>query len=153
MNYTLSNLDDYPNPNANINANTNANINANTATATATNTTNPMQKNQVKKSFYQNLINFLSGGVLPVFMGVAIGGCFKEMINSIVSNLIIPLIIKLLSISHLNNYYDFSSYLTKENNFVNIKIVTSNIFTFIFVTVFIYFFHEYIVNYSSLPSK
>ena len=149
MNYNLSNIDDYPNPNANINANTNANANANANT----NTTKPMQKNQVKKSFYQNLINFLSGGVLPVFMGVAIGGCFKEMINSIVSNLTIPLIIKLLSISHLNNYYDFSSYITKENNFVNIKIVTSNIFTFIFVTVFIYIFHEYIVNHASLNSK
>jgi len=151
MNYTLSNLDDYPNTNTNINANANANTNTNTNTNA--NQTKPMQKNQVKKPFFQNLIDFLSGGVLSVFMGVAIGGCFKEMINSIVSNLIIPLIIKLLSISHLNNYYDFSSYLTKENNFVNIKIVTSNIFTFIFVTVSIYFFHEYIVNNSSINSK
>ena len=125
MNYTLSNVDDYPNTNTNTNTNTNANANANI------NQTKPMQKNELKKSLFQNLIDFLSGGVLPVFMGVAIGGCFKEMINSIVLNLLIPLIIKLLSVSHLNNYYDFSSYLTTESNFLNIKVVTSNIFTFI----------------------
>jgi len=110
---------------------------------------NQNQMKQSKNTFFHNWIIFLSGPVLPVFMGVAIGACFKDMINAIVLNIMIPLIVKLLSMSHLNNYYDFSSYLETENNSaLNIKQVTSNVFTFLFVTVSIYFVHKFITNYS-----
>jgi len=99
-------------------------------------------QHKFKPIFYQKIINFLNGKtgtILTAAIGMAIGFAFKDLISSTVTNILQPLVIMLLSITHLNNIYDFSSFISPEKNDLNISIFISSLFSFSFVVISAYY--------------
>lgn len=105
----------------------------------------PAQQSTQQKSnatFYQKIINFFNGKtgtILTAAIGMAIGFAFKDLISSTVTNILQPLVIMLLSITHLNNIYDFSSFISPEKNNLNISTFISSLFSFSFVVIATYY--------------
>ena len=112
--------------------------------------TQPQQTTQQQKanpSFFNKIQSFLNsktGTVLSTAIGMAIGFAFKDFIASIVTNILQPLVIKILSLTSLNNYYNFSMFITQENNILDISKFFSTMFTFIFTVITVYYISKFI---------
>jgi large-conductance mechanosensitive channel len=110
----------------------------------------PQQSSQQQKanpSFFNKINNFLNsktGSILSTAIGMAIGFAFKDLIASIVTNILQPLVIKLLSLTSLNNYYNFSIFITQEHNILDISKFFSAIFTFVFTVITVYYISKFI---------
>ena len=80
-------------------------------------------------------------------IGMAIGFSFKDFITSVVSNILQPVIIIILSYSPvLNNYLNLSSYMSKQNKGLNIHTFISNLVSFILTIIAVYYINMYISN-------
>jgi len=93
-------------------------------------------------SFSQKILNFFNvktGTILTAAIGMAIGFAFKELISSTVTNVLQPLIITFLSITHLNNIYDFSLFISPEKNALNVSTFINSLFSFSFVVIATYY--------------
>jgi large-conductance mechanosensitive channel len=105
----------------------------------------PVQQSTQKNSnttFSQKLSNFFNvktGTVLTTAIGMAIGFAFKDLVSSSVTNVLQPLIIMFLSITHLNNMYDFSLFISPEKNALNVTTFISSLFSFGFVVITAYY--------------
>jgi large-conductance mechanosensitive channel len=105
----------------------------------------PVQQTTQKNSnatFSQKLLNFLNaktGTILMVAIGMAIGFAFKDLVTSSVTNVLQPLIILFLTITHLNNIYDFSLFISPEKNALNISTFINSLFSFAFVVITTYY--------------
>jgi large-conductance mechanosensitive channel len=69
---------------------------------------------------------------------------FKDLIASIVTNILQPLVIKILSLTSLNNYYDLSPFISQQKNALDISIFFSALFTFIFTVITVYYISKFI---------
>jgi large-conductance mechanosensitive channel len=117
-----------------------------TQTQQQTQQTQPSQQ-QNKFIFFNKIQTFLNsktGTVLSTAIGMAIGFAFKDLIASIVTNILQPLVIKILSLTLLNNYYNFSIFITQEHNILDISKFFSAIFTFIFTVFTVYYISKFI---------
>jgi hypothetical protein len=105
----------------------------------------PVQQSTQKNSnvsFSQKILNFFNvktGTILTAAIGLALGFAFKDLVSSSVTNLLQPLIIMLLSITHLNNIYDFSLFISPEKNALNISTFINSLFSFAFVVITAYY--------------
>ena len=117
-----------------------------------TESTQPQQQStqQQQKSNLQLInkikifFNSKTGTILSTAIGMAIGFAFKDFIASIVANILQPLVIRILSLSSLNNYYDFSGFITQEHNILDVSKFFSALFTFIFTVITVYYISKFI---------
>ena len=97
------------------------------AMAISTITSNIQNKNKSFNDKILSIFNDKTGNILSTAIGMAIGFSFKDFITSVVSNILQPVIIIILSYSPvLNNYLNLSSYTSKQNKGLNIHIFISN---------------------------
>jgi large-conductance mechanosensitive channel len=99
-------------------------------------------QNNSNKSFAQKLSFFLNSKtttILAIAIGLAIGLAFKELVSSIVTNVLQPLIIMFLSMTQLNNMYDFTLFISPEKNTLNVITFISTLFSFGFVVIATYY--------------
>ena len=73
-----------------------------------------------------------------------IGGAFKDLVQSLVNNIIQPLIIKLLVLTNIYNIGMFSSILSGKNSALNITSTISSLISFIIITVTVYLLYTLI---------
>lgn len=105
----------------------------------------PVQQTTQKNSnvsFSQKILNFFNvktGTILTAAIGMAIGFAFKDLVASTVTNVLQPLIIMFLSITHLNNIYDFSLFISPEKNALNVSTFINSLFSFAFVVIATYY--------------
>jgi large-conductance mechanosensitive channel len=106
------------------------------------------QQQKANTSFSNKIKIFLNsktGPILSTSIGIAIGFAFKDLIASIVTNILQPLVIKMISLSSLNNYYDFNIFITQERHILNISKFFAAIFTFVFTVITIYYLSKFIL--------
>ena len=105
----------------------------------------PVQQSTQKNSnvsFSQKILNFFNvktGTILTAAIGMALGFAFKDLVASTVTNVLQPLIIMFLSITHLNNIYDFSLFISPEKNALNVSTFINSLFSFAFVVIATYY--------------
>jgi len=88
---------------------------------------------------YNNFLNTKTGTILAAAIGMAIGFAFKDFVSSTVTNILQPLIIMILSITHVNNLYDLSSFISPDKTALNITTFISSLFAFLFTIVTVYY--------------
>jgi large-conductance mechanosensitive channel len=99
------------------------------------------QKNS-NVTFSQKILNFFNvktGTILTTAIGFAIGFAFKDLLASSVTNILQPLVIMFLSITHLNTIYDFSLFISPEKNALNISTFINSLFSFGFIVIAAYY--------------
>lgn len=109
---------------------------------TAQQTVQQHVQNNSNKSFAQKISFFLNSKtttVLAISIGLAIGVAFKELVSSTVTNVLQPLIIMFLSMTQLNNMYDFTLFISPEKNTLNGITFISTLFSFAFVVIIAYY--------------
>jgi large-conductance mechanosensitive channel len=98
--------------------------------------------NNQKITFHEKIKSFLvskSGTIITAAFGMALGFALKDFVSSIVVNLLKPLIALIFTMTHLNNYYDFNSIISSENNAVNFSDFITSFITFLMVVISVYF--------------
>ena len=70
---------------------------------------------------------------------MAIGFAFKDFIGAIVINVLQPIVVMIITMTHLNNFYDFTVFISPEKNALNVSAFISSLFTFIFTVVTVYY--------------
>jgi large-conductance mechanosensitive channel len=98
--------------------------------------------NNQKLTFHEKIKSFLvskSGTIITAAFGMALGFALKDFVSSIVVNLLKPLVALIFTMTHLNNYYDFNSIISSENNAVKFSDFITSFITFIMVTISVYF--------------
>ena len=101
------------------------------------------------KSFKQKINAFLMSNtntILATAIGMSIGFSFKDLISSIISNIIQPTIIKLLYLIDKNNYYNLDDLITTDNKTINFPKFSSDFFTFILVVISVYYVSKYVTD-------
>ena len=88
---------------------------------------------------YSNFFNLKTGTILTASIGMAIGFAFKDFISSTVTNVLQPLIITILTLTHLNNLYNFDSLISPEKNVLNVSTFISSLLTFVFTVITVYY--------------
>ena len=109
-----------------------------TAQQTVKETTPQKSNNGFLKNIH-SFLNFKTGTILTAAFGMAIGFAFKDFISSIVTNILQPLVVMFLSITHLNNIYDFTTFISPEKNVLNVSLFLSSLFSFAFVVITSYY--------------
>ncbi len=84
--------------------------------------------------------------VLTFAAAVAIATGFKDLILSVITNIINPLIIKLLFLTRLNNYINISALHTTQNIVTNLSQFIINILSFVLILVVTYYSFYIIIN-------
>ena len=98
--------------------------------------------NNKQLTFHEKIKLFLvskSGTIITAAFGMALGFALKDFVSSIVVNLLKPLIALIFTMTHLNNYYDFNSIISSENNAVNFSDFITSFITFLMVVISVYF--------------
>jgi large-conductance mechanosensitive channel len=101
----------------------------------------PQQK-QPNQNYFQKILSILNnktGTVLTAAMGMATGFAFKDLIASTVSDILQPLIIMILTMTHINNLYNFDSFISPEKTSLNISSFISALVSFIFIIITMYY--------------
>ena len=84
--------------------------------------------------------------VLTFAAAVAIATAFKDLILSIITNIIHPLIIKLILLTKINNYINISTLNTSQDIITNLSQFIINILSFISILVITYYLFYIIIN-------
>ena len=110
--------------------------------------TNTRQNNQKSPpSFTQKINLFLlskTGTILATAIGMCIGFAFKDLIGSTVTNVLQPLIIKIISFIDKNNYFNLESLVSSENTGFNFNKFISSIITFVLIVISVYYVSSYL---------
>jgi hypothetical protein len=86
--------------------------------------------------------------VLTFAAAVAIATGFKDLILSVITNIIHPLIIKLILLTKLNNYINISTLNTSQDIVTNLSQFIINILSFVLILVVTYYLFRIIINSS-----
>jgi len=84
--------------------------------------------------------------VLTFAAAVAIATGFKDLILSVITNIIHPLIIKLILFTKLNNYINISALNTSQDIVTNLSQFIINILSFVLILVVTYYLFHIIIN-------
>ena len=106
-------------------------------------------QNQNNLGYFSKYINFLNsktGTILASAIGMAIGFAFKDFIASCVTNVLQPLLILIISLLNVNNYYDLTAYISPQKNALNMTSFFSSLLTFIFTVITVYYVNQIISN-------
>jgi len=102
------------------------------------------QDNLPKNTLRDNLKQFLNTKnqtIITAAIALGTGFAFKDLIQSIVDNLIDPLIILIINLLQIQAFYDFSSLISPDKKVLNIKILFSSTLTFILLITIFYFIY------------
>jgi large-conductance mechanosensitive channel len=102
-----------------------------------------ISKDKTIKQNMKDLLDTKTGTIIASAIGMSIGIAFNDFIRSFVTNILQPLIIQLLYITSLNNYFDFASLISEKNNALSITTFISSIITFIFILFTVYYVNKY----------
>ena len=84
--------------------------------------------------------------VLTFAAAVAIATAFKDLILSVITNIIHPLIVKLMLLTNLSNYVNISSLNVSQNIVTNLSQFVVNILSFVLILVITYYLFQTIIN-------
>ena len=84
--------------------------------------------------------------VLTFAAAVAIATAFKDLVLSIITNIIHPLIIKLLLVTKINSYVNITALNTSQDIISNLSKFIINVFSFILILVITYYLFNVIIN-------
>jgi len=84
--------------------------------------------------------------VLTFAAAVAIATAFKDLVLSIITNIIHPLIVKLLIVTKINTYVNITSLNTSQDIVSNLSNFVINVFSFILILVITYYLFYIIIN-------
>jgi large-conductance mechanosensitive channel len=84
--------------------------------------------------------------VLTFAAAVAIATAFKDLILSLITNIIHPLIVKLMLLTNISNYVNISSLNTSQNIVTNLSQFVVNILSFVLMLVITYYLFQIIIN-------
>ena len=86
--------------------------------------------------------------VLTFAAAVAIATAFKDLILSMITNIVHPLLIKLILLTKINKYADITSLNTSQDIISNLSQFIINIFSFVFILVITYYLFQVIIKSS-----
>lgn len=101
-----------------------------------------------KTTFFNNLMSFLNsktGTILSSAIGMSIGLAFQDFVSAFVRNVIQPLLISVIVMTRIDNYYDFKSLISPQNNVLNISTFISTFITFFLIVTILYYVNVYTV--------
>ncbi len=110
------------------------------------NKTNPNDNNHSLLRLIRNFLDTKTETVLTFAAAVAIASAFKDLILSIITNIIHPLFIKLVLLTNINKYADIASLNTSQDIVANLSQFIINIFSFILILVITYYLFQIIIN-------
>ena len=110
------------------------------------NKTNPNDNNHSLLRLIRNFLDTKTETVLTFAAAVAIATAFKDLILSIITNIIHPLFIKLVLLTNINKYADIASLNTSQDIVANLSQFIINIFSFILILVITYYLFQIIIN-------
>lgn len=84
--------------------------------------------------------------VLTFAAAVAIATAFKDLVLSIITNIIHPLIIKLLIVTKINTYVNITALNSSQDIVSNLSSFVINVFSFILILVITYYLFYIIIN-------
>ena len=110
------------------------------------NKTNPNDNNNSLLHLIRNFLDTKTETVLTFAAAVAIASAFKDLILSIITNIIHPLFIKLVLLTNINKYADIASLNTSQDIVTNLSQFIINIFSFVLILVITYYLFQIIIN-------
>jgi len=108
---------------------------------------NTNQQTNQSPTFRQAINTFLNsktGTILTAAIGLCIGFAFKDLINGVVTNIIQPLIFKIIVKLDTNNYFNLQQILTDNNNILDFTKFACTFITFILIILTLYYVNKYI---------
>lgn len=84
--------------------------------------------------------------VLTFAAAVAIAAAFKDLVLSIITNIIHPLIVKVILLTKINTYVNITVLNTSQDIISNLSSFVINFFSFILILVITYYLFNIIIN-------
>jgi len=128
------------------NASTSASSSSSSSSMSHPSTSSPHNTTKKSLTFKDDIIQFLyskTGTIMAYAIGFAIGGSFKELIASIINGILKPLIVYIITVSHLQEYYDFTSLIEEQKKGLSITSFISALLTFVLLIITIYFINKH----------
>lgn len=122
------------------------NKNTNNSDSYNNNNTNSNGNNHSLIRLIRKFLDTRTETVLTFAAAVAIATAFKDLILSLITNIIHPLIVKLMLLTNLSNYMNISSLNTSQNIVTNLSQFVVNILSFVLVLVITYYLFQIIIN-------
>ena len=138
MNYTNANTSTSNNTSPHVQS-----VSPSPPSSSSTSASHNTTKNSL--TFKDNVIQFLyskSNTIMAHSIGFAIGFSFKELIASIINCILKPLIVYIIVVSHLQEYYDFASLIEEQKKGLSITSFISALLTFILLIITVYFINK-----------
>ena len=88
---------------------------------------------------YSQFLNLKTGTILTAAIGMAIGFALKDFISSVITNVLQPLIILIITLTHLNKLYNFGKFISPETTVMNFSKFISSSLTFVFTIITVYY--------------
>ena len=133
------------NQNTKVQNNNNDNNNDNNG-AGYNNNTDLNDNNHSLLRLIRNFLDTKTETVLTFAAAVAIASAFKDLILSIITNIIHPLFIKLVLLTNINKYADIASLNTSQDIVTNLSQFVVNILSFVLILVITYYLFQTIIN-------
>lgn len=105
-------------------------------------------------ALFTDFLNHKTESILGIASAMAIGAGFKDLITSVVSNLMQPLIVKLLLLTNINKLtamVNLEPLFPSKHNAINISNLIGSILSFIFIVVTVYLIVQLLNHISNLP--
>ena len=134
------------NQNTKIQTNNNNNNNNNKGNNDNNGKDDPNDKDHSLIQLIRKFLDTRTETVLTFAAAVAIATGFKDLILSVITNIMHPLIIKLLLLTKLNNYINISALHTTQNIVTNLSQFIINILSFVLILVVTYYLFYIIIN-------
>jgi large-conductance mechanosensitive channel len=133
------------NQNTKVQNNNNDNNNDNNGVG-YNNNTNSNGNNHSLIRLIRKFLDTKTETVLTFAAAVAIATAFKDLILSLITNIIHPLIVKLILLTNLSNYVNISSLNTSQNIVTNLSQFIVNILSFVLMLVITYYLFQTIMD-------
>ena len=108
-------------------------------------TKTPQPKKRILEK-YADFFNLKTGTILTAAIGMAVGFALKDLISSAITNVLQPLIISMLTLTHLNNLYNFDKFISPQIKVMDFSTFVSSLLTFVFTIVTVYYSNILISN-------
>ena len=132
--------------NTKVQNNTNGDSYNNNNTNSNDNNTNPNDNNHSLIRLIRKFLDTKTETVLTFAAAVAIASAFKDLILSIITNIIHPLMVKLMLLTNLSNYVNITSLNMSQNIVTNLSQFVVNILSFVLILVVTYYLFYIIIN-------
>lgn len=94
----------------------------------------------------RNFLDTKTETVLTIAAATAIAFAFKDLVLSIITNIVHPLIVKVILLMGINKYISISELNTSQNIVSNLSSFIINVFSFILILVITYYLFNIIIN-------